>query len=1391
VKRSILAWVLVLALALGLPAWALASEPEALAQVPAEAAEASREAREADFAARREAAHRDALDRLCAPEEAQPDAALLAGSGTVSLSVRLPAGASLNGRVRAYLYEAAETDGTGLVIREPEPVQSQYQDVSGGGPIGFRFENVAAGSYFFGVYTGNARASGVASGTLYFNGDGSPASSQYLARGASLAAGATLSRSLSLNAPERSISGVLRFSAPLSAAASFTVEAGPYSSGDWIYTDLSAPAGTTELPFRLDVPAGLYCLDFYCSEGGHWSYLSYVNELSNEYDEEAWLPLWDGDLSGLEVNGDALLSGGTQTAETCLVTVTLRLPAPTVRSERVFVNAYSGSGTSVYTRASVQAAAGTQELSVRLNLPRDRAFRIGYSRLSSYDSNYYSASPDERYAAEEGITGLPAQAKRFTFTGETATVTITEPDCLKISGKLRRDIADDRDWRGAYAMADFADGEHYAVYAVFEAGQAETDYVIYVPRTEQGQSFGVSAAFTSYRGSNRLMESTRVRGGSYTLNGDTAAGTLAIPLTVNRIRGAMTFAVPAPAGGMLAQLQLSGGTAVRYLVPEGEQTLEFSYTDYGFGAGETVWLDVSLSGAEGMVRSLDRELTLDSDGNGATKFYFSATAVLQGQIFLPEGMADLGVNGYVQSSGDDVWNSQPFTIRKGQTATSYRLEAPQGRLDALSASVSRDSENLISTNTLYIDESWRCVSSYAGGPEVSGDRSGVDFLLVKGTRISGRICLPGGGAIPEVWDGDRSSYIGLSLEDPSGYRAASGWVRLAEDGSWSMQVSDELEGQYRLSVEIDSDINRALVVGTYYYSGGVDAVVQGADGAAYLTLSGESVDGLEVPVSDGWTLEGALRPAEGGYFRANGSYSCWVTAQKEDATAYLSYEGYAWITSGSGPWAYRVCVPKAEGVYRVSVDQDYGSGVDTNIIFQAERSEVPVSGDVSGVDLELPIAQAVISGRVLRPEGFTRYISGAVTVQLRAGAQELPESYEGSFYLSSNSGSDSYAQTDYRVLIPQGVAATHYTVCAEVYSSGLTRTLYATADGGVSTRAGEAGVFPLDGSAGHDFPLQLQPPYLSGKIRLPAEATRPFRITISAYGSQTFDVDPASCPSDETGRYFAYQLSSNDESFSYRPEYRVSSDENGCFETNVWYTLDADGLSHWDCNEVELTYYDGEARVLDFTPMRWDDGSEQNLIQSPHGVRSGSWSFRFSCPGAARVRFHFNQRTTGSTLQFVTGAGNAEDIYIYPDMEYTVYGNAVTLNYALPDNGQAVYGFGIDRITLYDWYGYELSALSLPTIVCAYGSSGDALSDIQDGSGFDAVLAGLREGQRVLAVIYDANGKELGWTTGWKVLEAGLSDRYRFSLPAFPDAASIKIILVNDDWLPLNDCWKE
>ena len=59
VKRSILAWVLVLALALGLPAWAFAAGPEAVAvQVPAEAseAEASREAREADFAARREAA---------------------------------------------------------------------------------------------------------------------------------------------------------------------------------------------------------------------------------------------------------------------------------------------------------------------------------------------------------------------------------------------------------------------------------------------------------------------------------------------------------------------------------------------------------------------------------------------------------------------------------------------------------------------------------------------------------------------------------------------------------------------------------------------------------------------------------------------------------------------------------------------------------------------------------------------------------------------------------------------------------------------------------------------------------------------------------------------------------------------------------------------------------------------------------------------------------------------------------------------------------------------------------------------------------------------------------------------------------------------------------------
>ncbi|MBR4545822.1 MAG: hypothetical protein IKO14_07640 [Oscillibacter sp.] len=693
--------------------------------------------------------HEAELRRLRELEANGQQAALMAGgSASVTVNVRLPSGAAADADtyMYMYLYSPAEIDASGRVIREPVWVDSEKaQFPKGASSATVVFQGIAAGNYVLNTYTAHMTGCKVLNCyDLYYNADGSFASSEYTATPFSVSDGQNVSRTVTLPAADAFISGVLRFNSPLSQDTEFEI----YCSGQGRYRDnyyvyFTGQRGATSVPFSIGVTSGGYSLDFSVED---YYYLDYEGTLTKEYNKHYVCHVVSGADRDLgTIDGDILL-GKTEKAETVKVDVSVTLPEALTQQREYAVSAVYQNDNYLSSRSSYKnVEAGQVSFSSTITLQKGREYAIGYHDTTDCNSIYNpETSKDMRYLSKDGgITTLYENAKKFTFAGD-ASVTIREPACGRVTGSVSRNGFNAGMPEAAYVYAKFPDGERYC--ARVPLGTADSaGYVIYVPMTHNGQKFELSAAMAETN-SNRPLESSASAPVSVTFSGNVSAGSVSVSDGYFTVSGTVSLpdGVTAPTGGQAVQFEVQYEGDVYYIIPGGKNSVAFSFQSYRREDYSSESMHAYLCGRlSGVYQEISQSKYFDDSTSDAERkawyqnqsLVFLKSAVISGTVSFASGVKDVGASMELAANLNDSDNSYSaysysyVSILKGQTSSPYYFTVPAGKLSSLQMYMRGSTDGRAADDDLYVDENWNVSKEWGKGPTVTGDRSGVNFTI--------------------------------------------------------------------------------------------------------------------------------------------------------------------------------------------------------------------------------------------------------------------------------------------------------------------------------------------------------------------------------------------------------------------------------------------------------------------------------------------------------------------------------------------------------------------------------------------------------------------------------------------------------------------------------------
>lgn len=555
----------------------------------------------------------------------------------------------------------------------------------------------------------------------------------------------------------------------------------------------------------------------------------------------------------------------------------------------------------------------------------------------------------------------------------------------------------------------------------------------------------------------------------------------------------------------------------------------------------------------------------------------------------------------------------------------------------------------------------------------------VNLTIPKAKTISGSLVADDGGTI--TWDPEE--YLSIYLQSDSSSKSFE--ATMDAQGNWSAAVDDEFTGEFKLRMYISKGGHTNIISGNYYYKEDGPSTTN-EDEATLVTVGTGDVTGLKLYVATGWLLSGSIKLPEGGYI-TDGTVNVPMSVKNPNSK-------YFHVTATVGPegGSWSVVVPKVEGTHKITLNEVYSPGVSSNIYWGEEQTleDITVTGDTDGLDFTLVKAGTVITGTAYRPEG----VEGNLNLNLCALVKRSDYytwSYNTNASIDYNSNSGNFS-----IAIPTSETATEYQLYYTIYSGeGIVtqKSIYLCADGSLTTDSSLAGTFALANPPAHEFTLLTALPFAAGKVRCPEglEQTTTFVVypqIVSELSTLEFPqgavevmVGPGNGQQDEDGWFSTYSL--NDPSFTVGTSYRLicySNDTHTPADTS-WYYVNQDGTLTKDMSSADIyTVADGTVNTVNFTPMLWNSGSEDYLLQSEHGISSIAEpiTYTYTFPGATSLDVTFSDRTdvdltvNGETWHCQSQAGQT----------MTVDGDTLTVVMPALDFGSTYrFGFAVEKVT--------------------------------------------------------------------------------------------------------------
>lgn len=1120
-----------------------------------------------------------------------------------------------------------------------------------------------AGEYILRAYS--YVSSGAAlGGERYFTADGTPASNPYAATTLNVSSGTSVN--LTLPAAPRSISGTLTFDQPAAEDIDFRLYCYDNTTTLNYSSTTTLKAGSTTADFSIGVDPGQFPIQISNMETDAYAYYDIYGNATKNYQEQMVVSTLEESVSGVEINCTNLL-GNVQSDG---VEVNIQLPAPLTedREYEIYLSDAEGCSTGSY---STYIKAGASSFTLQFSADVGEVFRVAYCDVTNC-SSYYSPSTGARYAAEDGITTQPSQAKTFTG-GVDKKITITEPACYTITGTLTRE-GSVLPPQAAYVMANFTDGETYAGRVVF----AEI--------------------------SGKVEGFSRQAGGTFSQS-QLMAADMAFPETVT-VSGTVSVPESCLEGVALGRIYISGtlngsnvSNNVDIAIPAGKLSVPFSFTlpkgtllrqmQFNVEADTLDLLDTSYLYLQSDLKTFSSEyanLSATLNDNLNVNIPLTQGVFLSGTLSLAEGLSAGKYTGSIEL--EPVSSGRPADEYFNFTGTSYDYkislsEDVIGQDYYLSLRV-YEGEGVLTSKTYYYVSDGVTTTDRNEATPITMEEGGavIDLTIPKAKTISGSLVADDGSEV--IWDPEETLWLYLTSDTGNESFA----VTPDAQGNWSAAVDLSFTGEFTLRTYISGNVQTNIFGNRdYYYSTADHAVTTEAE-ASLLTIGEEDVTGLKLYVETGWLLSGAIKLPEGGYI-TDKTVNVSVVVKTADGS-YTDYRGSGTVGPTGG--SYCVAVPKQTAEYQIVLQSIYAPGVPSNIYWGEEQtlSTGSITSDTDGLDFTLVKAGTVITGTAYRPEGVEGYLNlNLCALVKRSDYYTWSYNTNASIDYNSNSG-------NFSIAIPTSETATEYQLYYTIYSvEGIVtqKSIYLCADGSLTTDSSLAGTFSLANPPAHEFTLLTALPFAAGKVRCPEglEQTTTFVVypqIVSEISTLEFPqgavevmVGPGSGQQDEDGWFSTYSL--NDPSFTVGTSYRLicySNDTHTPADTS-WYYVNQDGTLTKDMSSADIyTVADGTVNTVNFTPMLWNSGSEDYLLQSEHGISSIAEpiTYTYTFPGATSLDVTFSDRTdvdltvNGETWHCQSQAGQT----------MTVDGDTLTVVMPALDFGSTYrFGFAVEKVT--------------------------------------------------------------------------------------------------------------
>lgn len=1063
------------------------------------------------------------------------------------------------------------------------------------------------------------------------------------------------------------------------------------------------------------------------------------------------------------------------------------------------------------------------EGSYALAVPQDYtgSYRVYYSIYS--DENPNALTDCQVYYSTTGMTTDSSKASKITVPEEGAeNIDLVILKAKFITGTITvpTGLPADAEYRGNVTARNVSTNASYNTY--FEFIGTKGTYSLGIPADESGSfriyiymyNDGVDGVMTgqNYYWSSTGMTADSSKASSFTVTDDGASVDLIIPKGI-MVTGNVSLSAGLPANGGYdgwVGLQNENGTRYTGRFDFGEGNTSYSVSLPADYTG-TYTVILYLYEEEGVTPDnlitytylyLKEDGTFSTSKQDAKKFTIGEAGLTQ-NVVIPAGQictinlsAPAGFSGdyngyvYLKNVTADRSNSYDFSFSGTSGSVSFTTLAGDTSEYTLRIYVYNGPGAMTGNQFYYANGIW--VKSSDAAIPFTLSSTPLSVSLPAGKTITGKLVAADGSAI-NLGTNDNGNYGYISLSPISGSYLSSSYVVNA-NGTFSVTIPEDATGTYSLYFSPRDNTGCNVVSEDYFYVADATTSTTDSGKATAIDVSGE-IPALTVLVDTGYVLTGTVELGEGATLDGVSSYNdgrlayvdLRLISNEEDEANYFYESTDVNLYKNETSWSYTMVVPKKDATYTLEVYRfkTWGDSITSNI-YDGEQTisdSIAVSASQTTLPtIKLTPAKTTISANITNPVATSA--SGYVYLVADDARYEQ--------YFNINAGETK--GFDFKISPTE--TAEIYTMYYYLYSpTGLYRytNIYVVEDNKLSLSSNEAGNFAWDKTS-VEFTLMEIPPFAAGKVYIPDYEDENFYLTVDSNisSSSYMTIYSSDVKTDSDGKkYVEYILADEDVTpgQSYYLYFEVEYDKgltdeelaDAKWSTSRYYITADGGVTTKSSERGTFTVPETMLTVHDLTLVTWDEGSENNVLQSDHGfaLPETSPTFTYSYPGASYLEVTFDDRTdvylniNGSYAGRPTGTRTINTSDTNGTMTITFDLNQYYYE-------EVYYGFGIVSIVPY----YSSETVTAPAVATIYTDNGSdtatVMNDLRAGEDVHVTLVAPADSTGTLmAAVYDSTGKMIDMVMENVTFTNGAATS-TLDFTTVDTAAKLQIMLVNN-----------